>query len=273
MSWWQPMEVEVLEANPPAPLVCTTDWNVPLDSSVKLDPVPLRSVFNADVSGIFRQEYLSPRSPHCSLAVPKQGTGTWCHPAEQFTVDDRGLRAASASNHGRIFLPNGVPLVTPGDAESPNIAFVSQWDNFPTEIVVPLSGRAAKVYLLVAGSTTAMQSRFENGEIVVTYTDGAQTRLALENPTTWWPIDQDFLIDDFAFARPGGLPPRVDLKSGKVRVLDPVNFKGRGGGVPGGAATVLDLTLDPSREVRSLTFRAIANEVVLGLMSATLQRP
>jgi hypothetical protein len=43
--------------------------------------------------------------------------------------------------------------------------------------------------------------------------------------------------------------------------------------VDGGAATVIDLELDPAREVKSLTVRAIANEVVIGLMSATLQRP
>ena len=42
--------------------------------------------------------------------------------------------------------------------------------------------------------------------------------------------------------------------------------------VPGGAATVLDLPLDPSKELRSLTVRALANEVVSDLMSVTLQR-
>jgi len=36
---------------------------------------------------------------------------------------------------------------------------------------------------------------------------------------------------------------------------------------------VIDFTLDPSKELKSLTVRAIANEVVIGLMSATLPRP
>jgi hypothetical protein len=42
--------------------------------------------------------------------------------------------------------------------------------------------------------------------------------------------------------------------------------------VEGGAATVLDVPLDNSKELKSLTVRALANEVVIGLMSATLAR-
>lgn len=187
-------------------------------------------------------------------------------------VDDSGLRAAAAKAGDKIMLPNGIPLATPGAAEAKNIAFVSQWDNYPREISVPLAGRSSHAFLMLAGSTTAMQSRFDNGEIVVTYTDGSTSRLALHNPTTWWPIDQDYYIDDFAFARPEPLPVRVDLKTGKVRVLDMASFKGKGGVVAGGAATVLDLALDKSKELKSLTVRSLANEVVIGLMSVTLQR-
>jgi hypothetical protein len=94
----------------------------------------------------------------------------------------------------------------------------------------------------------------------------------LHNPTTWWPIDQDYYVDDFAFARPEPLPVRVELKTGKVRVLEMESFKGQGRKVPGGAATVLVLPLDASKELKSLTVRALANEVVIGLMSATLIR-
>jgi hypothetical protein len=65
---------------------------------------------------------------------------------------------------------------------------------------------------------------------------------------------------------------RVNLKTGEIRVLDIAAFKGQGGIVPGGAATVLDLPLDAGKELRSLTVRATANEVVIGLMAATLVR-
>ena len=71
---------------------------------------------------------------------------------------------------------------------------------------------------------------------------------------------------------PGPLPPRVDLQTGTVRTLDRATFKGRGGKVPGGAATVLDLPLRADKDLRSLTVRTLANEVVIGVMAATLAR-
>lgn len=273
LEWWQPLAVEIVDAHPAQAAVFTTDWSQPLDPAVKLDPVPLASLFNAQVAGIFTRDYLSPRPAGCALSTPRHGYGSWCHPAANFTVDDSGLRAAAAANHNTLTLPNGVPMATPGAAAANNAAFVSRWDNFPRELTLPLAGRANKIYLLMAGSTDGMKSRFDNGEIIVTYTDGSTTRLALENPTTWWPIDQDYFIDDYAFARPGPLPVRVDLKTGKIRVLDPQTFAGQGRGVPGGAATVIDLRLDPAKELQSMTVRAIANEVVIGLLSATVQRP
>ena len=94
----------------------------------------------------------------------------------------------------------------------------------------------------------------------------------MQNPANWWPIDQDYFTDDFAFARPGPIPPRVNLRTGAVRLLDVNEFKGKGGAVPGGAATVLDLPLQPGKELKSLTVRALANEVVIGLMAVTLAR-
>lgn len=124
-------------------------------------------------------------SPFVSLAIPKQGIGSWVHWNETFEVDDAGLRAAAGRNGGRFVLPQGVPFKTPGTGDAKNIAFTSQWDNYPREIAVPLSGRASHVYLLMAGSTNQMQSRFDNGEVIITYADGSTERLALHNPTTW----------------------------------------------------------------------------------------
>jgi hypothetical protein len=94
----------------------------------------------------------------------------------------------------------------------------------------------------------------------------------LNNPVNWWPIDQDYFLDDYAFRRDEPIPPRVELKAGSIRILDVQTFKGKGGKIPGGAATVLDLSLDATKELKSLTVRALANEVVIGLMSVTLAR-
>ncbi|MFL6332640.1 MAG: DUF4450 domain-containing protein [Pyrinomonadaceae bacterium] len=249
-----------------------TNWKIAASRTASWEPLDLSASFNERLTRVFENEYLRPRSPYVSLAIPKQGVGSWVHWDEKFEVDDSGLRAAARHGGGRILLPQGVPFRTPGERDAKNIAFTSRWENYPVEVSVPLGGRASHLYLLMAGSTNWMQSRFDNGEVVLAYADGTFERLALHNPTNWWPIDQDYFIDDYAFRRPEPIPPRVDLQSGQVRLLEPSGFKGKGGRVKGGAATVLDLPLRADRELKSLTVRTLANEVLVGLMAATLAR-
>jgi hypothetical protein len=179
----------------------------------------------------------------------------------------------TAGTKGVFDVGSGLKFATPGPGPANNVTFVSQWDNYPRSIAVPLTGRAMRIHLLMAGSTNPMQSRIENGEVVVEYAAGPPTRLALRNPETWWPIEQDYFVDDYQFSMDAPPPTRVDLKTGRVRTLDAATFKGQGGPIPGGAATILQLAVDPRRELKSLTVRALANDVVIGLMAATLERP
>jgi hypothetical protein len=201
--------------------------------------------------------------------LPTLGIGAWAgHVNQTANIDDAGLRALG----GTLTLPNGLAFATPGGG-GPNVLFASQWDNYPREVTVPLGGQARRAFLLLAGSTNHMQSRIDNGEIVATYADGTQARLALRNPDNWWPIDQDYFVDDYQFPLCGRLPVRVDLKSAQVRVPDAPTFKRAGrGSIDGGAATVLELPLDPARPLKSLTLRALANDVVIGLMGVTLDQ-
>ena len=137
-----------------------------------------------------------------ALPTSTPTTDAWAgHVNATADIDDTGLRAAAHADNGRITLPDGLGLATPGDPGAKNVVFVSPWDNYPNEVTVPLSGKADGVVLLMAGSTNHMQSRFENGEVVVTYVDGSATTLELVNPANWWPIDQDYFIDDFQFRR------------------------------------------------------------------------
>lgn len=241
-----------------------------------LEPLDLTPAFNSRLASIFTPgKYRSPRSPYVSLAIPTQGIGAWAgHLKASAEIDDRGLRAVAADNGGRLTLPNGVPFAPALPQSDLDVVFVSQWDNYPEHVSTPLTGRAKRVHLLLAGSTNWMQSRFDNGEVIVTYADGATTRLPLHNPTTWWPIEKDYFIDDLAFRRPEAMPLRVDLKTGRVRTPTqaPATRAGYDPIIPGGSATALALPLDPDKELRTLTVRALANEVVIGLLAATLER-
>lgn len=265
------LQPQVVAYNSPATLRTAFDWRAPVGPTETVDLAPW---FNDSVTHIFAPgKYLTPRSPGVSLALPSQGIGAWAGHVDTLpAIDDSGLRRVATAHGGSLIMPNGLAFATPGNPGARNIAFTSQWDTYPRELTVPLSGRARALALLMAGSTNAMQSRIDNGEVVVTYSDGSTDRLALRNPETWWPIDQDYFIDDYQFPDDAPLPPRVDLKTGQVRLLDPVTFKGKGGDVAGGAATVLTLPLDPARTLKSLTVRTLSNDVVIGLMSATLVR-
>jgi len=126
---------------------------------------------------------------------------------------------------------------------------------------------------LMAGSTNHMQSRFDNGEVTLEYLDGTSEKLVLRNPETWWPIEQDYYDDGFAFDPGVAQPVRVHLKTGEVRT-EPyqVLSKNKNNKIDGGAATVLDLPLNPKKKLKQLSLKTLANDVVIGLMAITLER-
>jgi hypothetical protein len=264
--WWmEPLHIQI-EPRPslvrPAP--ARTRWR-------SLNLVPY---FNDQVTRIFQNKYLSPRAETATLELPTQGIGNWCYPLTQANIDDAGLRQLAGAK-GEIKLPTGTPLRTPGVAGAKNILFVSQWDNYPRQATLPLRGRARHAVLLMAGSTNAMQSQFVNGEVVVAYADGTTATLPLRNPDTWWPIEQDYVEDGFAFRIGAPKPYRVHLKTGLItkdfdQYTSIKGFSTRA--IDGGAATVFELPLDPQKKLKSLTVRALANDVVIGLMSVTLAR-
>ena len=270
-TWWaatpKAAKAEAIATKP-------VDWQAARPGIV-LESVDLTRRFNDRVSAIFAPgKYLTPRSPGVSLELPWQGAGAWAgHLTTLPVIDDSGLRKIAGDHGGKLTMPNGIYFSTPSAPEAKNIVFTSQWDNYPHDVTIPLNGQANHAYFLMAGSTNFMQSRMDNGEVVVTYTDGSSARLALRNPETWWPIEQDYFIDDYQFPLEGALPPRVDLRTGNIRLLNLATFKGEGRAVTGGAATVLDLALDPTKQLQSLTVRTLCNDVVIGLMSATLERP
>ncbi len=249
------------------------------------ETIEMGSAFNARVTDIFRNEYLSPRSPYTTLQLPKQGIGEWCHPLMTADIDDSGLRAR-VKGSDLLQTELGIPFRTPAEGE--NIAYVSLWDNYPDKVEIPLDGEGRSLYLLMAGSTNHMQCHIDNGYVRAYYTDGTCSELPLVNPYNWAPIEQLFFEDGEAFDRSrrveGSSPLPLDygstplyrlrLKSGEVRNdwAQVMGYPGVSRIVDGGAATVLELPLDPEKSLSHLTVEAVSNEVVIGLMSITLQR-
>ena len=240
-----------------------------LEYDVDLNPVKLAKYYNANVTDIFKNQYLSPRPQTTTLQIPVQGIGEWCHPKKTAEINDSVFRTKIVNG---VFNMAGIPFSTPQKGQ--NIIYTSLWDNYPDAVTVPLKGKAQKAYLLMAGSTNHMQSRIDNGLVIVTYTDGTADTLALRNPDNWCPIEQDYYVDGMAFNAPQPRPYRVCFSTGDVsRNLGSIIQLGGeyGREIPGGAGQMLEMPLDQQKRLQSLTIRTLSNDVIIGLMAVTLQ--
>jgi len=242
--------------------------------------------YNSNVDDIFKNEYLSPRSPYTTLQIPIQGVGEWCIPKEYHEIEDNGLR--NVIKNGVFDTNIGVKFSSP--KEGKNIAYTSLWDNYPNELEiiknlgVTMNKRFKYAYFLLAGSTNNMQSRIDNAVILANYIDGTADTLKLENPTNWCPIEQDYYYDEYAFKSEDVHPYRVSFSDGKVsRKLDSelqksasngegANFTGADNRIiPSGAGVLLKMPLNRSKRVDHFTLRTLSNDVVVGVMSITLE--
>ena len=239
---------------------------VPVNAE-RCELVSLEPFFNDAVTNIIKEQYLSPRAATPTLSIPVQGIGDWCSCKETASIDDSGIRAK-----GHLVSPVGVPFKTP--AEGNNILFTSQWDVYPDTAELPLSGKATHAWLLMAGSVHHMQINMVNGVVDVLYRDGSRDTLELRSPDNWWPIEQDYYENGLAFKLPAPRPPRLLLKSGEWSLESgPIRAKNHTLKIDGGAATLLGLQLDPTKELKSLRLKTLSNDLVIGLMAVTLERP
>ena len=268
LTWFEPSVAN----NPASETLAEGFGNVVPENCIPLD---ISSIYNSGVADIFKNEYLSPRPVVTTLQIPKQGIGEWCHPTLTAEIDDSGLRNIVADNHGIFKTDSDVPFRM--NHEGNNIAYVSLWDNYPDSISMDLSGKASHLYLAMAGSTNHMQWGIPNGVVEIKYKDGSIQNFILENPTTWAPIEQDFYTDEYAFAQPDNtpLPLRFSLEDGtQGRRLG--DMKGITGVEPrritGGAGILLDIPTDLTKELERLKLKTLSNDVVIGLMSITIQK-
>jgi len=265
MKWWMPVNICIKEESSKS-LKDFAEVN-----NATCDPVDMDKVFNESVSQIFKKEYLAPRSPYTTLQLPKQGIGEWCHPQTTAEIDDSGIR--SKVKDGILSTSLGIPFRTP--AEGNNIAFISLWKNYPEKVSVELKGKASHIYLILAGTTNHMQSHIVNGIVKVFYKNGSEEALNLVNPDNWCPIEQDYFVDNTAFKLKNPRPYRLHFMSGIVSndLEKDLHIEGvYGRTIKGGAGVLLDLPLNKAKELKELQLITEANDVIIGLMAATLQR-
>jgi len=204
-------------------------------------PVDISKFFNCNMTEIHNQEFLSPRPEGYSIGLFPNGRYAWewnqgGH--NKVVIDDSTLRAAN----GMIYTNSGIPFITP--AENENIACVSLWDNFPTEIAIPLEGKGNEIAVLFAATTNAMQSYVENVRITVEYADGDETSAKLVYPIN---------IDDWLVS--------ALQKENETFYFSKYNH-----------AIVQRISLDPNKTLANIKIEAIANEVIMGVMGVSISK-
>ena len=154
---------------------------------------------------------------------------------------DTGLLTANAE----FATPFGIPFRV--NAAGNNTAFVSRFDNFPKDITLLVARPARKVYLLIAGSTTPMESGVINAQIVVHLTDGRSETLDLVNPDNY------------------------DMCATKLALM--TAYPRKKNSFPLGAdcrAQLFDLPLEPAGVVEKIELRCLSNDIIVGLLGVTL---
>ena len=205
----------------------------------------LSALFNANVTDVFKGEQSSP------------------------TIDDTAFRSLIS---GDEIVVAGVPFCSPKQGR--NIVFTSLQGDYPASVTIPLKGKSRAAYLLMAGTTNHMQSRIDNGVVVVTYSDHSTDSLFLRNPDNWCPIEQDYFVDGQAFTAAEPRPYRISLAQGIVSrdLGGALGIEGVcGREIPGGAAQMLRMPLNGKKKLKSLTLKTLSNDVVIGLMGVTME--
>ena len=234
--------------------------------------VDMSKAFNANVTDIFRNEYVSPRPTSTTLQIPVQGIGEWCHPTYCPEITDSVFRSLAK---GDRFEVEGIPFATPQQGN--NIAFTSLWDNYPSSLTIKVKSQKASVaHILLAGSTNHMQTHIDNALIIARYNDGTSDTLRLIPPFNFCPIEQDYYVDGKAFQTVEPRPVRICFGTGTVSrdlgtalSIKPDEVYGRE--IPGGAAQMLSMPLCPTKKLQSFSLVPVANDIVVGIMGITLR--
>ena len=207
----------------------------------QFEPLDIAQYFNCSLTAIHTLEYRTPRPAGYSIGIRLNGRYAWDwnqigHNAVH--VDDTALRQGK----GMFYAPSGIGFATPADGL--NVACASIWDNFPTVLEIPVTGKAAELALFFIGVTNPMQSRVENVRFTVTYLDGSTQSVSLVNPENF---------DDW-------------LNAALQTQNETVYFSDYNHGM------VQRITLDSQKELNKISMEAIANEVIIGLIGISIRK-
>lgn len=258
LRYIQPIKVNISSPVPPPGLAVH-----PSNDTACWSYVPLGAALNADVGGIYEAgKYLSPRPATCAARIGSDGWSAWTFTYGQGTkppVPNFGTVPSLLGPDGAVVTPRGERFRVAWNT-TPNIAFTSQWDNYPNRTIINLNASASTeaAWVLVAGSTNPMQTLLANAQLQFGYSDGVVETLDLVPPTNFWSLshyggaDYDYATD--AFCLPPNPPAQVQLGDNLRAMVYP-----------------WPLRQDGARLV-SVALETMSLEVVVGLLAVSLMQ-
>lgn len=231
----------------------------------KWDPINISSQFNSDIRQIYKQKYLSPRPNTVSVRIGTDGFSPWTFPYWGTKAPEIKLDKVSSMIKGNI-LSTSQGVDFHWHCYDKNVSFVSLWDNFPGEMTFDIDKKGEAIAFLVCGSTNMMQCNIENALITITYENGQTDKLPLVPPVNYWnlcPIDSHasapgqfsrsyYTSEVDRFCLPTVLPRTVELGQNCTAML-------------------LVRRLKHDMKVKSVTFKCLSQEVVVGLMGISIK--
>ncbi len=228
-------------------------------------PVDIRQAMNADVRTIFQQKYLEPRPKTISARIGVDGFSPWTFPHWRSGPPEILLDAVDSMKDGDVLTtPQGARFMMKDEPQ--NIAFVSLWDNYPSEITIPTDGaQGDAVAFLICGSTNMMQCHIENAVLEIWYDGGSKDEIRLVPPVNYWnlcPIDGHatapgqasrsyYTSETDRFCLPRELPQTVTLGQNCVAMLTTARLR-------------------ENQPVEKVVLRCMSQEVVVGLMGISI---
>lgn len=222
--------------------------------------------YNADVGNIFYPEsggYFEPRPATCASRVGIDGYSPWTYTYGQGNKPPHP-DLSLVPQDGNVSSALGVWFKLPKpNSSAHNIAFVSQYTNFPTSLNFSFGEEAIPtragdvLWLLVAGSTNPMQTRLANARVTIVYADETTPpdSFDLVPPLNYWSLSAiggaDYDYERDAFCLPRVPPPTLQLGENCRAMLLPWKLSGR---------------------ISRVELQALSLEIVVGLVGASVTR-
>lgn len=270
---WLPLGVQI-EPKTPAP---TRVWMPPTVKTGDLGLwtlVDIDCAFNAAVPEVLEQVgKASPLPPEPASRVNYSywrmhvdggyGPATVANFMLPHPVDDAAWR--SKIGHDQIgWTHDGIPFRSP--KEGKNIAVVTRAGGFPQRLECPVRASGKELYLMLSGMTYPMQSHVVNLCVTLGYADGAKQSVDLVNPfdigdcwSTWCGRWHDTAANGFENLGGRFGPPGSSAAGDLTRPIA-VDTE----------AHLVKIPLRPGVELRQITVEAVANDVIFGLMGASI---